>query len=151
MSSAKVIRFKRFSLTFEWWMVLALLLCIMFGYDAIATTCHNIGAGATWWHTAFTAVESLVFVTAAFCCVLKALQPGHPGRFRFYHTVGLAACVVLTMRLIFFEYGRLFLDEPHWLEWITGPLSIAGWCVLGYAVWNGRHDTGNEKGAKEES
>lgn len=134
MNKRKVIRFKRFSLTFEWWMVLVFLLSIFFSYDAIATTCYNVEAYAPWWHTAFTAVESLAFVTVACCCVLKALQPNRPGRARFYYTVALVTCALITVRQFFFEYERLFMEDPNWLQWILSPLSLLGWCFVCYLL-----------------
>ena len=137
----KPFRSKRFSIS----EVLVFLFCVLIGADAIATTYENIRTGAPWWHTAFTAVESLVFVTATGCCILKALQPHHSGRFRFYHTVALLACLIITVRLAFFQYERLFLNDPHWLDWIISPLSLAGWCLILYVVWRLRHADKDEQ------
>ena len=136
---SKTFRFKHFSLTVNWLLVVAFVFGVVISTDAIITTCENIQAAAPWWHTAFTAVESLVFLTATICCVLKALQPHRPSRFRFYHTVVLLACLVILVRQVFFEYERLFLDDPNWLSWIAGPLSLAGWCAVLYFVWRLRH------------
>lgn len=135
----KTFRFKHFSLTVNWLLVLAFVVGVMISTDAIVTTCENIRTVAPWWHTAFTAVESLVFLTATVCCILKALQPYRPGRFRFYHTVALLACLVLLVRQAFFAYESLFLDDPRWLDWILKPLSLAGWCAILYCVWRLRH------------
>lgn len=144
---SKTFRFKHFSLTVNWLLVLAFVFGVVISTDAIITTCENIQAAAPWWHTAFTAVKSVVFVTATVCCVLKALQPHRPGRFRFYHTVALLACLLILVRQAFFQYEKLFLDDPHWLDWIGGPLSLAGWCFLLYLIWRMRHA---DKADKEE-
>ena len=135
----KTYQFKHFSFTIDTLLVVAFVISVVVGADAIVTTGDNILEGAPWWHTAFTAVESLVFVTAIVCCVLKALQPYRPGRFRFYHTVALLACLVLLVRQAFFAYESLFLDDPRWLDWILKPLSLAGWCAILYCVWRLRH------------
>ena len=63
-------RFKHFSLTFEWWMILVLLFGVVLSADAIVTTCENIQTAAPWWHTAFTTVESVVFPAALVCLIL---------------------------------------------------------------------------------
>ena len=135
----KTYQFKHFSLTIDTVLVLAFVFSVVMGVSSIVTTCGNILEGAPWWHTAFKAVESLVFVTATVCCILKALQPHHPGRFRFYHTVALVACLLILVQQAFFNYERLFLNDPHWLNWILGPLSMAGWCLLLYVIWRLRH------------
>ena len=135
----KTFRFRHFSISLNWVLVLAFLVSAVVGADAILTTIDNVRNAAPWWHTAFTAVESLVFLTATICCILKALQPHRPSRFRFYHTVVLLACLVILVRQVFFEYERLFLDDPNWLSWISGPLSLAGWCYILYIIWRMRH------------
>ena len=135
----KTFRFKRFSLTIDTLLAVAFVISVIMGAGSIAVTGENILEGAPWWHTAFTAVESLVFLTATVCCILKALQPHRPGRFRFYHTVALLACLFLLVRQAFFAYESLFLDAPHWLDWILKPLSLAGWCYILYIIWGMRH------------
>ena len=135
----KTFRFKRFSLTIDTLLAVAFVISVIMGAGSIAVTGENILEGAPWWHTAFTAVESLVFLTATVCCILKALQPHRPGRFRFYHTVVLLACLLILVRQAFFQYERLFLDDPNWLSWISGPLSLAGWCYILYIIWRMRH------------
>ena len=136
---SKTYQFKHFSLTIDTVLVLAFVFSVVMGVSSIVTTCENILEDAPWWHTAFKAVESLAFVTATVCCILKALQPHRPGRFRFYHTVILLACLVILVRQAFFAYESLFLDDPRWLDWILGPLSLAGWCAVLYFVWRLRH------------
>lgn len=143
----KTFRFRHFSLTIDTVLVLAFLISAVAGAEAILTTMDNLRNAAPWWHTAFTAVKSVVFVTAVVCCVLKALQPHRPGRFRFYHTVALLACLLILVRQAFFQYEKLFLGDPHWLDWIVGPLSFAGWCFLLYLIWRMRHA---DKADKEE-
>ncbi len=135
----KTFRFRHFSISLNWVLVLAFLVSAVVGADAILTTIDNVRNAAPWWHTAFTAVESLVFLTATVCCILKALQPHRPGRFRFYHTVVLLACLFLLVRQAFFAYESLFLDDPRWLDWILKPLSLAGWCFILYIIWRMRH------------
>ena len=135
----KTFRFKRFSLTIDTLLAVAFVISVIMGAGSIAVTGENILEGAPWWHTAFTAVESLVFLTATVCCILKALQPHRPGRFRFYHTVALLACLFLLVRQAFFAYESLFLDDPRWLDWILKPLSLAGWCFILYIIWRMRH------------
>lgn len=130
----KTFRFKRFSLTIDTLLAVAFVISVIMGAGSIAVTGENILEGAPWWHTAFTAVESLVFLTATVCCILKALQPHRPGRFRFYHTVALLACLFLLVRQAFFAYESLFLDDPRWLDWILKPLSLAGWALLLYII-----------------
>ena len=131
---SKTYQFKHFSLTIDTVLVLAFVFSVVMGVSSIVTTCENILEGALWWHTAFTAVESLVFVTAIVCCILKALQPHHPGRFRAFHTVAMLACLLIIVRQGFFQYERLFLGDPNWLSWISGPFSLAGWCFLFYVL-----------------
>ena len=135
----KTFRFRHFSISLNWVLVLAFLVSAVVGADAILTTIDNVRNAAPWWHTAFTAVESLVFLTATVCCILKALQPHRPSRFRFYHTVVLLACLFLLVRQAFFAYESLFLDDPRWLDWILKPLSLAGWCFILYIIWRMRH------------
>ena len=135
----KTSRFRHFSISLNWVLVLAFLISAVVGADAILTTIDNVRNAAPWWHTAFTAVESVVFVTATVCCVLKALQPHRPGRFRFYHAVVLLACLIILVRQAFFQYEKLFLGDPRWLDWIVGPLSFAGWCFILYIIWRMRH------------
>lgn len=135
----KTFRFKHFSLTVSHMLVLAFVISTVVGTDAILTTIDNIRNAAPWWHTAFTAVESVVFLTTTVCCILRALQPGCSGRFRFYYAVMLLACLIILMRLAFFQYERLFLDDPHWLNWVSGPLSLAGWCYIFYLIVRMRH------------
>ena len=84
--SMKTFRFKRFSLTIDTLLAVAFVFSVIMSAGSIAVTCENILDNAPWWHTAFTAVKSVIFVTAVVCCVLKALQPHRPGRFRFYHS-----------------------------------------------------------------
>lgn len=136
---SKTYQFKHFSLTIDTLLVVAFVISVIMGVGSIAGTGENILDDAPWWHTAFTAVESLVFLTATVCCILKALQPHRPGRFRFYHTVALLACLLILVRQVFFEYESLFLDDPRWLDWILKPLSLAGWCAVLYFVWRLRH------------
>ena len=131
----KTLRFKYFSLTVNTVLALAFAVSAMIGVDAVLTTIDNVRNAAPWWHTAFTAVESLVFLTATVCCILKALQPHRAGKFRFYHAVALIACLLIIVRQVFFNYERLFLGDPNWQSWISGPLSLAGWCVVLYAIW----------------
>ena len=76
----KTFRFKHFSLTVSHMLVLAFVISTVVGTDAILTTIDNIRNAAPWWHTAFTAVESVVFLTTTVCCILRALQPGCSGR-----------------------------------------------------------------------
>ena len=135
----KTFRFKRFSLTIDTLLAVAFVISVIMGAGSIAVTGENILEGAPWWHTAFTAVESLVFLTATVCCILKALQPHRPSRFRFFHTVVLLACLFLLVRQAFFAYESLFLDDPRWLDWILKPLSLAGWCFILYIIWRMRH------------
>ena len=135
----KTFRFRHFSISLNWVLVLAFLVSAVVGADAILTTIDNVRNAAPWWHTAFTAVESLVFLTATVCCILKALQPHRPSRFRFYHTVVLLACLFLLVRQAFFAYESLFLNDPRWLDWILKPLSLAGWCFILYIIWRMRH------------
>lgn len=135
----KTYQFKHFSLTIDTLLAVAFVISVIMGAGSIAVTGENILEGAPWWHTAFTAVESLVFLTATVCCILKALQPHRPGRFRFYHTVALLACLFILVRQAFFAYESLFLDVPHWLDWILKPLSLAGWALLLYIIWRLRH------------
>ena len=135
----KTFRFRHFSISLNWVLVLAFLVSAVVGADAILTTIDNVRNAAPWWHTAFTAVESLVFLTATVCCILKTLQPHRPSRFRFYHTVVLLACLFLLVRQAFFAYESLFLDDPRWLDWILKPLSLAGWCFILYIIWRMRH------------
>ena len=135
----KTFRFRHFSISLNWVLVLAFLVSAVVGADAILTTIDNVRNAAPWWHTAFTAVESLVFLTATVCCILKALQPHRPSRFRFFHTVVLLACLFLLVRQAFFAYESLFLDDPRWLDWILKPLSLAGWCFILYIIWRMRH------------
>ena len=126
-------RFKHFSLTFEWWMVLALLYDVVLSADAIVTTCENIQTAAPWWHTMFTAMESIAFLMVLVCLVLKALQPNRPERERFYLTVAFVACALITLRTAFSQYRQLFVeDDTHWLKWISGPLAVVGWCYITY-------------------
>ena len=143
----KTFRFRHFSISLNWVLVLAFLVSAVVGADAILTTIDNVRNAAPWWHTAFTAVESLVFLTATVCCILKALQPHRPSRFRFYHTVVLLACLFLLVRQAFFAYESLFLDDPRWLDWILKPLSLAGWCFILYIIWRMRH--ANRNGQQE--
>ena len=143
----KTFRFRHFSISLNWVLVLAFLVSAVVGADAILTTIDNVRNAAPWWHTAFTAVESLVFLTATVCCILKALQPHRPGRFRFYYTVVLLACLFLLVRQAFFAYESLFLDDPRWLDWILKPLSLAGWCFILYIIWRMRH--ANRNGQQE--
>ena len=135
----KTFRFRRFSLTVNTVLALAFAVSALIGVDAVLTTIDNVRNAAPWWHTAFTAVESLVFLTVTVCCILKALQPHRPSRFRFYHTVVLLACLFLLVRQAFFAYESLFLDDPRWLDWILKPLSLAGWCFILYIIWRMRH------------
>lgn len=129
----KSFRFKHFSLPFEWWMVLVLLFGVVLSADAIVTTCENIQTAAPWWHTAFTAVESVVFPAALVCLILKALQPARPERERFYFAVAFVACALITLRTAFSQYWQLFVeDDTHWLKWIIGPLAVIGWSCLTY-------------------
>lgn len=124
-------RFKHFSLTFEWWMILVLLFGVVLSADAIVTTCENIQTAAPWWHTAFTTVESVVFPAALVCLILKALQPARPERERFYFAVAFVACALITLRTAFSQYWQLFVeDDTHWLKWISGPLAVIGWSCL---------------------
>ena len=143
----KTFRFRHFSISLNWVLVLAFLVSAVVGADAILTTIDNVRNAAPWWHTAFTAVESLVFLTATVCCILKALQPHRPSRFRFFHTVVLLACLFLLVRQAFFAYESLFLDDPRWLDWILKPLSLAGWCFILYIIWRMRH--ANRNGQQE--
>lgn len=129
----KTFRFKHFSLTFEWWMILVLLFGVVLSADAIVTTCENIQTAAPWWHTAFTTVESVVFPAALVCLILKALQPVRPERERFYFAVAFVACALITLRTAFSQYRQLFVeDDTHWLKWISGPLAVVGWCYITY-------------------
>lgn len=135
----KTFRFKHFSLTIDTVLAMAFVVGAIMSVSSIATTGENILKGAPWWHTAFTAVESLVFLTLAVCCILKALQPHRSGRFRFYHAVALIACLIILVRQAFFTYERLFLGDPDWLSWISKPLSLAGWCYIFYLIVRMRH------------
>ena len=141
----KTFRFRHFSISLNWVLVLAFVISAVVGADAILTTIDNVRNAAPWWHTAFTAVESVVFLTTTVCCILRALQPGCSGRFRFYYAVMLLACLIILMRLAFFQYERLFLNDPHWLDWIISPLSLAGWCLILYVVWRLRHADKDEQ------
>ena len=135
---SKTFRFGKLSLTVNWVLVLAFVISAVIGTDAILTTIDHVRTAAPWWHTAFTAVESVVFVTAVVCCLLRALQPGRPGRSRFYHRVLFVACLVILVRQLGFEYGRLVLGAPNVLAWISGLLSLIGWGVICYVAWPGR-------------
>lgn len=134
----KTFCFNHFSLTVNWVLVLAFIFCAVLSADALLTTIDNVRTAAPWWHTAFTAVESLVMLTAVVCCILKALQPARPGRSRFYYWVLFVACLVIFVRQLGFEYGRLVLGDPGILSWISGVLSLIGWGVICYVACPGR-------------
>lgn len=144
----KTFRFRHFSISLNWVLVLAFLVSAVVGADAILTTIDNVRNAAPWWHTAFTAVESLVFLTATVCCILKALQPHRPGRFRFYHTVALLACLFILVRQAFFAYESLFLDVPiGWIGFSSLYPSPGGpYCF----TLSGDCATRTEKGSKKQ-
>ena len=55
----KTFRFRQFSISLNWVLELAFVISAVVGADAILTTIDNVRNAAPWWHTAFTAVESV--------------------------------------------------------------------------------------------
>lgn len=135
---SKIFRLGKLSISLNWVLVLAFVISTMIGADTLLTTIENIRTAAPWWHTAFTAVESLVMLTAVICCILKALQPARPGRAGFYHWILFVACLVLFVRVLASQYEKLVLGNPNVLSWISGVLCLIGWGFICYCAWPGR-------------